>query len=172
MIKVYDFLTKDLDLKEEENIVIALSGGPDSMALLYLFLQIRKQKKINIICIHINHNIRKESEEEKKFVEINNVIFEYRKIETYKEGKFTEETARKKRYEYFDEIIDKYKAKYLFTAHHGDDLVETMLMRIVRGSTLKGYSGFEKVAQRENYQIVRPFISQTKEDILTYNRQK
>ena len=48
------------------------------------------------------------------------------------------------------------------TAHHGDDLIETILMRIVRGSTLKGYSGFSKVINRDEYKIIRPFISVTK----------
>lgn len=171
--EVYKFLVKDL-LKENDNIVIALSGGPDSMALLFLLKDVQKKKRINIICAHINHNVRKESKEEKIFVEKickeNNIIFEYRKIEKYPKDQFKEEIARQKRYEYFDEIANKYNAKYLFTAHHGDDLIETILMRIVRGSTLKGYSGFSKVTKRGQYQIIRPFIEITKEDILTYNR--
>mgnify|MGYP003527584921 FL=1 len=49
------------------------------------------------------------------------------------------------------------------TAHHGDDLIETILMRIVRGSTLKGYSGFSRIVQKENYKIVRPLLTLTKE---------
>ena len=52
------------------------------------------------------------------------------------------------------------------TAHHADDLIETILMRIVRGSTLKGYSGFSKVVQKDNYKIIRPFITLTKDEII------
>ena len=53
--------------------------------------------------------------------------------------------ARNIRYHFFENLVKKYQSKYLFTAHHGDDLMETVLMRIMRGSTLKGYGGFEKI---------------------------
>ena len=56
---------------------------------------------------------------------------------------YNELELREKRYEFFEKIIKKYNAKYLFTAHHGYDLIETILMRISRGSNLKGYSGFQ-----------------------------
>ena len=55
------------------------------------------------------------------------------------------------------------------TAHHGDDLVETILMKIVRGSNLKGYSGFLKEENREHYKLVRPLIGKTKDEIVKYN---
>ena len=70
---------------------------------------------------------------------------------------------------FFDEIVKKYRAKYLFTAHHGDDLIETILMRIVRGSTLKGYSGFSSIVDKGTYKIVRPLISVTKDQIMEFN---
>src|SRR5690606_33087465 len=70
---------------------------------------------------------------------------------------------------YFAEIVKKYNAKYLFTAHHGDDLIETILMRIVRGSTLKGYSGFSKIVDMGDYTIIRPLINVTKDEIYKYN---
>ena len=88
-------------------------------------------------------------------------------IEDYGDDNFHSE-AHTKRYNFFDEIVKKYNAKYLFTAHHGDDLIETILMRIVRGSTLKGYSGFSKVVHMDKYKIVRPLINLTKEEILKY----
>jgi len=65
-------------------------------------------------------------------------------------------------------LIDKYKASYLVTAHHGDDLIETILMRIVRGSNLKGYAGFNKITKMNKYKIYRPLIFVTKEEILNY----
>lgn len=65
------------------------------------------------------------------------------KIEKYGDDNFHNE-ARNIRYQFFDEVVKKYNAKYLFTAHHGDDLMETILMRIARGSTLRGYSGFKR----------------------------
>ena len=169
MDKSYNYL-KNI-ISDNDYVVIALSGGPDSMALLHLLLKLREEKSINIICAHVNHGLRVESEDEKVFVEDycknNNLIFEYMKIESYKNG-FNEKDARNIRYEFFDKIMDKYKSKYLLTAHHGDDLIETILMRIGRGSNLKGYSGFSIISNRHNYKLVKPLIYYTKDEIMEY----
>lgn len=153
--------------------VVAVSGGPDSMALLHLVNRLKEKIDISVICAHVNHNVRKESAGEKIFVEQfchqNKIIFESMVIEEYGDDNFHNE-ARNKRYHYFSSIVRKYQAKYLLTAHHGDDLMETILMRIVRGSTLKGYSGFSKIVDMASYKILRPLIEVTKEDILKYNR--
>ena len=159
-------------INDNDTLIAAVSGGPDSMALLSLLLDINKEKKINIICAHVNHNsgrLGQDEEEEyvKNFSLQNNIIFESYKINDYNESNFEME-ARSKRYNFFDELVKKYNAKYVFTAHHGDDLVETILMRIVRGSTLKGYTGFLKELDCKNYKIIRPFISLTKEDLVSY----
>lgn len=157
-------------IKENEIVVVALSGGPDSMALVKLLLELNKN--IKIIACHVNHGLRKESDIEEIFVKNfciqNNIIFEYLKIKEYTNNKFTEAEARKKRYDFFEEIVNKYQAKYLLTAHHGDDLIETILMRIVRGSTLKGYSGINLITKKDNYLIYRPLIYTTKKEIMNY----
>lgn len=174
MDRVYEYLVKDLGLKYGDTIVVGVSGGPDSMALLYLLSQIKKEIDIYIICAHVNHNVREESADEKIFLEKycdnNQIYFESMKIEEYGDDNFHNE-ARTKRYTYFDSVIEKFGAKYLFTAHHADDLIETILMRIARGSTLKGYSGFSKVINMGDYKIVRPFITITKDEILEYDKE-
>lgn len=146
-------------------IVVACSGGPDSMFLLYIL----KNMGFRIVCAHVNHNVRIESKDEYKFLEKycneQNIIFEGIEIKKYKKGKFSEEEAREFRYKYFEEIVEKYHAKYLFTAHHGDDLIETILMRLVRGSSLKGYRGFDLITKKNNYKIIRPLVYMTKEEI-------
>ena len=158
--------------KKNDVVVIATSGGPDSMYLLHVINNIKKDFNLKIICAHVNHNLRKESEKEKDFVKeyckVNNIIFEYMKIDGYENNKFTENEARCKRYEFFDRLIIKYKGKYLLTAHHGDDLIETILMRIVRGSNLKGYIGIPKIQDNGKYKIVRPLLYLNKKDILDY----
>ena len=169
MQKVINFLNSVIN--ENDKIVIACSGGPDSMALLSLMCNLKNEKNFDIICAHVNHNKREESEKEalmvKEYCEKNNVIFEYTKFEDYVKGNF-EAVARKKRYDFFESIMKKYQTNKLFTAHHGDDLAETILMRISRGSTLRGYSGFQKYNNSEWYELYRPLIFVTKDEILKY----
>lgn len=159
-------------LNEDDAVVVAVSGGPDSMALLHILIEFRKTKNIEIICAHVNHKVRKESDSEEIFVKEychkNHVIFEKMCIEHYNHDNFHND-ARKKRYDFFEKVIVKYQAKYLFTAHHGDDLIESILMRIVRGSSLKGYSGISKVQDRGSYFILRPLLNETKESLMLYN---
>ena len=173
MEKAYDFLMNEVGIQYGDSIIVGVSGGPDSMALLHLMSSIKKKLDIEVICAHVNHNVRKESSDEKKFVEQfcqdHNIVFESMKIEDYGDDNFHNE-ARSKRYHYFGKIVKKYNAKYLLTAHHGDDLIETILMRIVRGSTLRGYSGFSKIVKIDDYTVLRPFINVTKDEIFEYNR--
>ena len=172
MDEAYSFLTNNIGIKSGDSVIVACSGGPDSMALLSLMLNIRKSIDIKIVVAHINHNVRVESESEKDFVYNfcldNNLIFEYMKINDY-DGYNFENEARDKRYDFFEKLVIKYSCKYVLTAHHGDDLMETILMRMVRGSSLKGYSGFSRVSERNGYSIIRPLINMTKSEILDYD---
>ncbi len=174
MEEVFNFILNGIGLKKEDAIVAGISGGPDSMALLHMLLQIKKKIDIRIICAHINHKQRNESDEEEEYVRSycrdNDIIFECITINQWGDDNFENE-ARSIRYNFFDELINNYNASFLMTAHHADDLIETILMRIVRGSTLKGYSGFNKIVNKGNYKIVRPFYTITKDDILKYNEE-
>ena len=153
-------------------IVVGCSAGPDSMALIDMLLKIREKYSLSLIVAHVNHNVREESYEEaeyvKKYCEENFIVFETMIIEEYGDDNFENE-ARTIRYNFFDSVVQKYNANYLMTAHHGDDLVETILMRIVRGSNLNGYAGFKKIVDMDNYLIVRPLIDYTKIELEQYN---
>ena len=174
MEEVYNFILNKIGLKKEDVVVVGVSGGPDSMALLDLLLKIKKKKDLRIICAHINHKQRVESDEEEEYVKNycrdNDVIFECIKIQNWSDDNFENE-ARSIRYNFFEDLIEIYNASFLMTAHHADDLIETILMRIVRGSTLKGYSGFNRIVNKGNYKIVRPFFTITKDEILKYNEE-
>ena len=174
MKKVYDFLINNIKLKQDDIIVIGVSAGPDSMALLSILIDIRKTISYKIIVAHVNHNVRKESIEEASFLkdycEKNKIIFEYMIIEKYGDDNFHNE-ARNIRYRFYDEIINKYHANYLMTGHHGDDLMETILMRLTRGSTLRGYSGFSNIIKKNNYSIIRPLIFVTKDEIEKFDQE-
>ena len=154
-------------LNIDGKVIVACSGGPDSMFLLHVL----KEYGLDVVCVHVNHNLRPESKEEYEYVEEycknNNIVFEGTELHDLPSVN-TELKAREKRYEFFKTLIDKYNAKYLFTAHHGDDLIETILLRIVRGSTLNGYAGFNIITDKKDYKIVRPLVYLTKDDIIKY----
>ena len=173
MEEVYNFIRNKIDLEPNDTIVIGVSGGPDSMALIYILNEFKKKIGLNLICAHVNHSQRKQSDEEeayvKKYCNMNNITFECIKIKDWGDDNFENE-ARSARYNFFYELVEKNNAKYLMTAHHADDLIETILMRIVRGSTLKGYSGFSRIVDKGNYKIVRPLITLTKDEIIEFNK--
>ncbi len=169
MNEIYRFL-KSLDIYEDDKVVLACSYGPDSMALLDILIKL----KFDVVVAHVNHKLRVESDKEcedlRNYCKKRNIIFEESIIGKYPKGNI-EAYARSFRYNFFKEIVAKYHAKYLFTAHHGDDLVETILMRISRGASLSGYAGFRLITKQNNCDIVRPLIYLTKEEILNYNKE-
>ena len=165
-------IDKIFNFQQNNKIVVGCSTGPDSMALVDMLLKIREKYHLSLIVAHVNHNIRRESVQEAKFLkeycELHKIVFETMTIEEYGDDNFHNE-ARNIRYKFFDSIVKKYQAHYLMTAHHGDDLMETILMRIVRGSNLNGYSGFKMIVDMDGYQIVRPLITYTKQELMEYD---
>ena len=155
-------------VKENDVLIIGCSGGIDSMSLLHVLKNLGMTLKI--ICANVDHNIREESAADSLFVkeycQENNIIYEHYFIENGKH--MNEALLRKERYKFFKEIYEKYKASYLLTAHHGDDLVETILMRISRGSNLRGYVGIEYLSSSHGMNILRPLLYVTKNDIENY----
>lgn len=170
MIKIDDIFS----FQKNDVIVVGCSAGPDSMALVDMLLKIREKYHLFLIVAHVNHNVRVESSEEASYIQqycvTNNLCFENMVIEDYGDDNFHNE-ARNIRYNFFDSLVHKYQANYLMTAHHGDDLVETILMRIVRGSSLSGYSGFKMIVDMGDYKIIRPLINYTKSELEEYDRE-
>ena len=161
MNNVIEFLKSKIS--NEDTVIVACSGGPDSMCLL----DIVKSVTNNIVVACVNHNVRESSKEEfeyvRGFANKNNLKFEGVEL-TFNTLANFECNARNKRYEFFNELLEKYQAKYILTAHHGDDLIETILMRLTRGSKLSGYIGIKK----ENNKYLRPLLYVTKKDIIKY----
>lgn len=154
-----------LHLKESDTIIVACSTGPDSMCLVSLIMSLNI--KLNIIIAHVNHKVRLQSDEEYEYLENyckeNNLMFEGLILNNLSTKNF-EANARSERYKFFKELKEKYNAKYILTAHHGDDQIETILMRIIRGSNLSGYAGI-KLIDKDFY---RPLLLTDKEHILVY----
>ena len=166
-----DNFIKSINLDNDDYVIVGVSAGPDSMALLHM---LEKNLHCKIVCAHINHNVRSQSKEEenylKEYCKKNKIIFETFKINSYTENNFENE-ARKKRYNFYEKILKKYNSHNLFLAHHGDDLIETIIMKIIRGSNLEGYAGIKTLSYLDNYKIIRPLLSLTKEDIIKYNKE-
>lgn len=162
-------------IENGNTIVIGVSGGPDSMALLNILIFLRQNKKIdfNIVVAHINHGIREEAKEETQYVENfckKNNIPCYIKVENVeelarKQKIGTEEAGRKLRYSFFEEIAKKVKASKIATAHNANDNAETILMNILRGTGSTGLKGIE--IKREN-RYIRPLLETTRKEIEEY----
>lgn len=160
-------------IKNGDNIVIGVSGGPDSMALLNILIKLKQEINFNIAVAHINHGMRDEAEEETRYVEEfckRNGIPCYIKKEKVeqlaKEQKIgTEEAGRKLRYSFFEEVAKKVDANKIATAHNANDNAETVLMNIIRGSGLSGLKGIE--VKRDN-KYIRPLSKCDRREIEEY----
>ena len=166
-IKKYNMIQKG------DTIVVGVSGGADSSALLHFLFSIKQKFNLSIYVIHINHKIRGyESEEDSKFVEnfcknLNipfKIISHNIKIKAKKWKMGEEETGRKIRYEEFQKISQELGKTKIAVAHNMNDQAETLIMNICRGSGLKGISGILPV--REN--IIRPLIECDRKKIEKY----
>lgn len=155
-----------------DRIVIALSGGPDSVALLYSLAFIREKYSLELYSIHINHGIRgEEADRDENFsVQLSkkfDIPCKVVKVDIpnkAKELKISEELAgRQVRYEEFKKYAEKVRANKIATAHHADDVTETIFMRIIRGTGSQGFSGILPI--RENCYI-RPLLYISKSEIL------
>ena len=159
-------------IANKDTIVVGVSGGPDSMALLDILYKLKDEYDINIVVAHVNHMIRKESEEEaifvKKACEKYGLAFEYKKINIEnlaKENKKSTETiGREERYAFFNEILKKYNANKIAVAHNLDDTVETTFMNLMRGSGINGLIGIKYT----NGNIIRPLLDVSRNIILEY----
>lgn len=158
---------------ENENVCIGISTGVDSSCLLYALEQLQKSINFNIILCHVNHGKRRQSIIEEQYIKeyASNKGLKIHILHIHKQDikdNFQSE-ARKLRLKFFNEILTKYNGKYIFLAHHLNDDIETSFMHIIRGSSLKGYYGMDKVSYGDNSSIIlRPFLDITKDEIIEY----
>ncbi len=160
-------------IKEGDKVVIGVSGGPDSITLLNVLNKFKEKLNIKIYVAHINHSIRKEADEEteyvREFCKKIGVEFFFKKIDVEQEAKKlkigTEEAGRNIRYAFFEEVAKKVGANKIATAHNSNDNAETVLMNIIRGTSISGLKGIEKM--RDN-KFIRPLIEITRDKIEEY----
>lgn len=152
-------------LSKSQTYIVAVSGGVDSVVLFHLLITSHNFIPTNLIVAHFDHGMRSDSAEDKALVrnmaEQAGCSFESGQGILGKNA--SEATAREVRYKFLRSIQEKYRAKAIITAHHQDDLLETVVLNMLRGSGRRGYTSL-----RSSEFLVRPLLQTAKTDITTY----
>lgn len=175
--KVIQFIKEQQLIKQDSTVLVGVSGGPDSLALLHFLSSLKQTYHLRLIVVSIDHMLRGEAskadlayvqsvcvEWQLEFVSIQVDVNAY-KIEN-KVG--TQIAARTLRYAAFAQQMEKYQADFLALGHHGDDQVETMIMSLTRTTNLSALTGIPVKRSFSHGQIIRPFLGVTKKEIETY----
>lgn len=166
-------ITEHSLIEERDNILIGLSGGPDSMALLYALLEIKEKIPFLIYIAHVNHGVRgKDADEDEKFVEELskdlNIPYYSTKIDMEGYAKLhkmsSEDAGRKLRYGFFREVLSKIGGGKIAVAHNKNDQAETLIMRFLRGTGIDGLGGMEY----KSGNIIRPLLDISRDEIENY----
>jgi len=176
--QILSTLRKHNMLTYGDGVILGLSGGADSMCLLHMLLELRETHGLTIVCVHVNHGIRKAADTDEAFVKsscdtLSIELRTYRvdaKSHSAKNKQSIEAAARELRYQCFEDARQYFSQTYdgknfkIATAHNLNDVSETVLMNFLRGSGLQGLSGIPPV--RGN--IIRPLIDIGRADIEHY----
>lgn len=160
-----------------DTVVVAVSGGPDSMALLHMLWRLREPDQLQLAVAHVNHGFRpEESQREAEAVRQLSLQLgipcEAASIDMpaylAKTGKNPQLAARERRYAFLHEVASRYGAARIALAHHADDQAETVLMRILRGTGTGGLAGIHGRRADNNVELIRPLLRIRKADLLAY----
>ena len=171
--KVLETIKKYKMIENGDSVIVAVSGGPDSISLLYTLIRLREKLNIKLTVAHVNHMLRDVADSETRYVEhfceCNYVDCFVKRVDVKKlaeEQKIgTEEAGRNVRYDFFEEVFEKIHANKIAIAHNKNDNAETVLMNIMRGTGLSGIKGIEPV---RNNKIIRPLIEMDRDSIDKY----
>jgi tRNA(Ile)-lysidine synthase len=174
--RVKDTIKQYAMLHPGDRVLVAVSGGPDSVGLLKAFLELRKNLRVEVVVANLDHGIRgKESGRDSSFVKHLakdlglELVHKKISLKSKPRGKKSlEEKAREERYAFLKKAAKKKACNVIATGHTLDDQAETVLMRIVTGTSAAGLTGIPPVRVDGSLKIVRPFIRVPKEDILHY----
>ncbi|MCF6094686.1 tRNA lysidine(34) synthetase TilS [Microaerobacter geothermalis] len=175
---IFKKLITEKMIQEGETIVVGVSGGPDSVALLHLLFQLSKRYPMGLVAAHLNHSFRGEEADEdacyvKQLSDQLHLPSVIKKMDVplfmEKTGLGPQEAARKLRYQFFLETARAWNAKKIALGHHADDQVETILMRLIRGTGSGGIQGIpERRSLGDDVEVIRPLLSVWKNDLEAY----
>lgn len=159
---------------KEDRVLLAISGGVDSMVLLDMMQNLPANSRPWFGVLHVNHQLRAASNEEEQYVQAlcqaaDIPFFATKWAKEAQPASNTENAARQFRYAFFKEQFRTHKATHLVTAHHGDDQVETILMRLVRGGSMESMAGIKRSRPFLTGKLVRPLLPYTKEQLYEYS---
>ncbi len=165
-------------IEKNDTIVIGVSGGPDSVVLLYLLNSLRKELELNLHIAHLDHMLRSDSGKDREFVEklsqklkIPIITSRINIKELSKKGSL-EELARNARFGFLMETAKTVGARKIALGHNFDDQAETVLMRILRGAGLCGLSGILPKRNISDFYIIRPLIEVKRKEIESYLKRR
>jgi len=175
--KIHRFLERQRFDLTGKSIAVGVSGGPDSLALLYFLWGLKEIYQLRIVAVHMDHMFRgEESYQEALFVQEfckkRSIAFEMKQVNVPdyigKTGKSSQVAGRELRYQFYSEVMKKHDLNYLALGHHGDDQIETILMRLTRGSSGSARAGIPFKRPYEKGEIIRPFLCLTKQELEEY----
>jgi tRNA(Ile)-lysidine synthase len=162
-------------------VVCGVSGGPDSMALLHALFAVNAQRKRGwqLYAAHLNHGLRPEAEADARFVAKAaarlGLTCDVQSVDVAASAKGSnqgvEETGRRRRYEYLEEVAIKKAATVVAVGHHADDQAETVLHHVIRGTGLRGLSGMPScrpIREGSDIQLVRPLLGLRRDELRAY----
>ena len=159
--KVKEYIKTNNLINDNQKVILAFSYGIDSRVLLDILTKLGYE----VIVAHVNHKVRKESDLEEletiKLCESLNIKYYIKHLTP--EDKNFEDYARKERYNFFKDVAAKSDTNILITAHHKDDNLETILLKLMTGSNLYGYSGIHNCVIKDGLKIIRPFLCASKD---------
>jgi tRNA(Ile)-lysidine synthase len=179
---LFDRVKRTIDryhlLDRSDCLIVGVSGGVDSMVLLHLLNTYRKEFDLSLIIAHVNHGLRPEaSEKEARLVQKESerfgLHFEYGQFDVKRfqraEGISVEDAGRRIRFHFFKSLLLKYQAQKIALGHNADDQVETVLLRLMRGSGLQGLKGMLPIREGR---VIRPLLEVRREEIESFAREK
>lgn len=175
--KVEQRIRQERLLEPGEPLIVAVSGGPDSMALIHILLRLAETWKWNLVIGHVNHQFRREeSESEARFVQewagSMGIPCEMATIDVpayiQQTGDNAQNAARKLRFRFLEQTAKRYKADKIVFGHHADDQAETILMRLMRGTGPTGLTGMAYSQTWRKLKFIRPLLDMRKEQLISY----